>query len=85
MWRSPAELLQTGLRDTDTAAVDIAAPVVSSEARPAKRRFAEIDDEGGERSDSDELYDWMEDDEVAAEGLLLDEVPTTADANPAKP
>jgi hypothetical protein len=52
------------------AAVDIAAPVLSSEARPPKRRFAEID-EGGEEPDSDELYDWMEDDEVAAEGLLI--------------
>jgi hypothetical protein len=63
------------------AAVDIAAPVLSSEARPPKRRFAEID-EGGEEPDSDELYDWMEDDEVAAEGLLISEAPTMPDGDP---
>lgn len=80
MWRSPADLSQTGLRDTNIAAVDIAAPALSSEARPHKRRFAEID-EGGEEPDSDEQYDWMEDDEVAAEGLLIDEAPTTADSD----
>lgn len=82
MWRSPADLLQTGLRNINVTAVDIAAPVLSSEARPSKRRFAEID-EGGEEPDSDELYDWMEDDEVAAEGLLIGEAPTTADSGPA--
>lgn len=67
------------------AAVDIAAPALSSEPRPSKRRFAEIDDEGGEAPDSDELYDWVEDDEVAAEGLLIDEVPTTAAATDPAP
>ncbi|KAF1980190.1 P-loop containing nucleoside triphosphate hydrolase protein [Bimuria novae-zelandiae CBS 107.79] len=73
----PFAVEEAGLRDMDIAAVDIAAPVVSSEARP-KRRFAEIDDEGREELDSDELYDWLEDDEVAAEGLLINEAPTTA-------
>lgn len=63
----------------DVAAVDIAAPVLSCEARPPKRHFAEMDDEGGEEPDSDELYNWMEDDEVAAEGLLIDEAPTPAE------
>ena len=62
------------------AAVDIAAPVLSSEARPPKRRFAEID-EGGEEPDSDELYNWMDDDEVAAEGLLI-EAPIGVDGDP---
>lgn len=65
------------------AAVDIAAPVLSSEARPPKRRFAEMDDQGGEEPSSDDLYDWVEDDQVAAEGLLIDEVPTAADVDPA--
>ena len=81
MWPSLADLLQTGLEDMNIAAVDIAAPVLSSEARPPKRRFAEIDEGGGE-PDSDGLYDWMEDDEVAAEGLI-DEAPTIADGDPA--
>lgn len=65
----------------DIAAVDIATPTVPSEARPQKRRFAEMDDQG-EAPNSDELYDWVEDDEVAAEGLLIDEAPTTADIDP---
>jgi hypothetical protein len=33
-----------------------------------------MDDQGGEEPKSDDLYDWVEDDEVAAEGLLIDEV-----------
>ncbi|KAK7188333.1 rad55 protein [Paraphaeosphaeria sporulosa] len=78
----PFAVEKTGLRDINIAAVDIAASVLSSEARPPKRRFAEID-EGGEGPDSDELYDWMEDDEVAAEGLLISEAPTLADGDPA--
>lgn len=82
MWRSPVDLLQTGLRDIDLAAVDIAASELPSEARPPKRQFAEID-ESGEEPDSDELYDWMDDDEVAAEGLLIGETPTRADDDPA--
>ena len=69
----------------DIAAVDIATPTVPSEVRPQKRRFAEMDDQDGEGPNSDELYDWIEDDEVAAEGLLIDEAPTTADMDPAIP
>ncbi|KAF9734816.1 rad55 protein [Paraphaeosphaeria minitans] len=78
----PFAVEKKGLRNINIAAVDIAAPVFSSEARPPKRRFAEID-EGGEEPDSDELYDWMEDDEVAAEGFLIGEEPTVADGDPA--
>lgn len=59
----------------DITAVDIAAQDIALEARPLKRRFAEIDDEDGNEPDSDELYGWVEDDEVAAEGLLISETP----------
>jgi hypothetical protein len=82
VWRSSTDLLQAGLRNVNIAAVDIAAPILSSEARPPKRHFAEID-EGGEEPDSDELYDWMDDDDVAAEGLLIGEAPTMPDGDPA--
>jgi hypothetical protein len=41
-----------------------------------------MDDQGGEEPKSDDLYDWVEDDEVAAEGLLIDEVPTGVDVDP---
>ena len=61
------------------AALDIAAPPLSSEARPPKRRFAEMDADAGETPGSDELYGWMEDDAVAAEGLLIEEVGTDGD------
>jgi hypothetical protein len=60
------------------AAVDIVQPTISSNTRPPKRRFAEMnDDEGVNGPGSDELYGWVEDDEVAAEGLLVDEVDET--------
>lgn len=56
------------------AAVDIAVPAVGPPlARPPKRRFTEIDDDEDENPDSDELYGWVDDDEVAAEGLLIEE------------
>jgi hypothetical protein len=43
--------------------------------RPLKRPFAELEEEDtGDEPTSDELYGWVEeDDEVAAEGLLIDE------------
>jgi hypothetical protein len=61
------------------AAVDIAAPPLSSQVRPPKRRFTEIDDDEGEAPVSDELYGWVEDDAVAAEGLLIEG--TSTDGN----
>lgn len=66
------------------AAVDINAPPLSSQARPPKRRFAEIDDDddnGGDALGSDDLYGWVEDDAVAAEGLLIDDTCTDIDAS----
>jgi hypothetical protein len=36
----------------------------------------EMDDDGGETPGSDELYGWIEDDAVAAEGLLIEEAST---------
>lgn len=44
--------------------------------RPPKRRFTEIGDSDDEDPDSDELYCWVEDDEVAAEGLVTDNGPS---------
>lgn len=64
-------------------ASDIATSAISPpQVRPPKRRFAEIGDSEEEDLDSDELYAWMEDDELAAEGLLIDE-DTTPDVNAA--
>lgn len=59
----------------DISAIDIATPDIALEANPLKRRFTEIDDEDANEPNSDELYGWVEDDEVAAEGLLVDETP----------
>lgn len=69
-----ADTVQTGVYGITIAAVDIAAPaVLPSESRPLKRRFTEIEDTDDEGPDSDELYGWVDDDEVAAEGLLIEE------------
>ncbi|KAL5117103.1 hypothetical protein ACEQ8H_004928 [Pleosporales sp. CAS-2024a] len=67
---------KSGLCNISTAADDIAAPIVlSAQARPLKRPFAEVEDEDedvGDEPNSDELYGWIEeDDEVATEGLLI--------------
>ena len=72
--------MQTGLCDISIAATDITAPlIVPIEARPPKRPFTEIDEDAGEEPNSDELYGWIEDDEVATEGLLIDEAPINED------
>ncbi|KAF2636926.1 P-loop containing nucleoside triphosphate hydrolase protein [Massarina eburnea CBS 473.64] len=70
------------------AAVDITTPTISTEARPLKRQFAEMDDEEGHEGlngpDSDELYGWIEDDEVAAEGLVVVETSMAPDVDTAE-
>ncbi|KAF2705634.1 P-loop containing nucleoside triphosphate hydrolase protein, partial [Pleomassaria siparia CBS 279.74] len=70
----PFAIESTGLGGMDMAAVDVAVPALRQPVRPLKRPFAEIDgdDDGDEdeNPDSDELYGWIEDDEVAAEGLV---------------
>lgn len=84
-----ADMWQTGLCDISFAAVEIATPVLLPEARPAKRRFAEVGDSEDEL-ESDE-YGWVEEDTVTAEGLLVDDDPgspgpdsTAASAAPSK-
>jgi hypothetical protein len=77
----PLTPVQTGLCDINLAAVDIAAPTVllSAQVRPPKRRFAELGDSEEEEADSDEVYGWVGDDEVAAEGLLVEKVVSAED------
>ena len=80
--RSTTDMLQTGLYDISDSAVDITAPApLPQEARPPKRRFTEIDDSDDEGPNSDELYGWVEDDLVAAEGLLIDETGPTQETD----
>jgi hypothetical protein len=63
----------------NVATDDITTPLyVPTEDRPPKRPFAEIDEDVAEEPNSDELYGWIEDDEVATEGLL-DEAPVNED------
>lgn len=88
MRTSPADVEKTGLCDLDVdAALDIAppAPLLQSPVRPPKRRFTEIADSDGDDPDSDELYGWVEDDEVAAEGLIIGEEPFIDDLDTAGP
>jgi len=48
-----------------------------AQSGPPKRSFAEIEEDEGEEPNSDELYGWIEDDEVATEELLINEAPDT--------
>lgn len=57
--------------------------LVPAQVRPPKRPFAEVDEDAPEEPNSDELYGWIEDDEVATEGLLIDEAPIEDDNNAA--
>ncbi|KAF2847042.1 P-loop containing nucleoside triphosphate hydrolase protein [Plenodomus tracheiphilus IPT5] len=66
----------SGLHDLNISADHITAPaILATHARPPKRPAAEIDEDAGEEPNSDELYGWIEDDEVAAEGLLINDTP----------
>jgi hypothetical protein len=68
--------MQNGLCDISIATNDVTAPLlVPAQVRMPKRSFAEIDEGIAEEPNSDELYGWIEDDEVATEGLLTDEAP----------
>ncbi|KAF2734588.1 P-loop containing nucleoside triphosphate hydrolase protein [Polyplosphaeria fusca] len=71
----PFAVDSSGLCDIQMAAVDITPPTVPNalQLRPPKRRFTEIGDSEDDDPDSDELYGWVEDDAVAAEGLLIDD------------
>jgi hypothetical protein len=51
------------------------------QARPPKRTFDEVDENVADEPNSDEVYGWIEDDGVAAEGLLIDDAPTTSDVD----
>lgn len=72
-----ADTNQSGTRDLSITADNIAASfILPVQAMPLKRAFNEVDEvdeDAGEEPTSDELYGWIEDDEVAAEGLLIDE------------
>jgi hypothetical protein len=82
--RSPADKVQTGLCNLSMAAVDIAVPAVRlPQPRLHKRRFTEIDEDESENPSADELYGWIEEDEVSAEGLLIEEAAIFNDANAA--
>ncbi|KAF1945018.1 P-loop containing nucleoside triphosphate hydrolase protein [Clathrospora elynae] len=76
----PFTIDTTGLCDVSIATADITAPLLlPTQVRPPKRPFAEIDENAGEEPNSDELYGWIEDDEVATEGLLINETSATDD------
>ena len=51
------------------------------QTRPPKRTFDEVDENVAEEPNSDEVYGWIEDDGVAAEGLLIDDAPTNHDVD----
>jgi hypothetical protein len=55
--------------------------VLPIQARPPKRTFDEVDQDAAEEPNSDEVYGWIEDDGVATEGLLIDDVSTTVDVD----
>lgn len=55
--------------------------ILPIQARPSKRTFDQVDEDVGEEPNSDEVYGWIEDDGVAAEGLLIDDTPTNIHGN----
>lgn len=66
---------QHGLCDINIATDDKATTMVHPiQARPPKRTLDEIDENVAEEPNSDDVYGWIEDDGVAAEGLLIDDV-----------
>jgi hypothetical protein len=66
--------VQSGLCDISIAADDTTSIVLPVQTRPLKRPFAEVGEDAGNEPNSDELYGWVEEDEeVAAEGLLIEE------------
>ncbi|EFQ93157.1 hypothetical protein P3342_007706 [Pyrenophora teres f. teres] len=71
----PFTIENAALCEMSIAADDVTPLLVSTHARPPKRHFAEVDEDAPEEPKSDELYGWIEDDEVATEGLLIDEAP----------
>lgn len=63
---------QHGLYDVNITTDDTATTMVlPTQARPPKRTFDEADENVAEEPNSDEVYGWIEDDGVAAEGLLI--------------
>lgn len=69
-----ADSTQSGICDLSITSNNIGASfILPVQARPLKRPFDEVDEDAGEEPTSDELYGWIEDDQVAAEGLLIDE------------
>jgi hypothetical protein len=65
---------QHGLCDVNITTDDTATTtVLPIQARPHKRTFDEVDENAAEEPSSDEVYGWIEDDGVAAEGLLIDD------------
>lgn len=55
--------------------------MLPTQARPPKRTFDEVDANVAEEPNSDEVYGWIEDDGVAAEGLLIGDAPTDHNYN----
>ncbi|KAJ4407074.1 hypothetical protein N0V91_004241 [Didymella pomorum] len=70
----PFAIEQHGLCDVNITTDDTATTtVLPIQARPHKRTFDEVDENAAEEPSSDEVYGWIEDDGVAAEGLLIDD------------
>lgn len=55
--------------------------VLPIQARPPKRTFDEVDENLVEEPNSDEVYGWIEDDGVAAEGLLINDAQIVDDVD----
>ncbi|KAK0650559.1 hypothetical protein DIS24_g6683 [Lasiodiplodia hormozganensis] len=74
----------SGLSDVDLRTVEVPLETLTSPARPSTtRRLNEVPDSEDELS-SDEMYGWGEDDELAAEGLLIDEAALAAERSDEK-
>ncbi|KZM21028.1 uncharacterized protein EKO05_0011135 [Ascochyta rabiei] len=73
----PFAIERHGLRDLDFTLDHTATTMVLPiQPRPPKRTFDELDENVSEEPNSDQAYGWIEDDGLAADGLLIQDPPT---------
>jgi hypothetical protein len=68
----PFAIESDGLRALSTATDTATTMLLPIQPGSSKRSFADMDDDTAPEPGSDELYGWLEDDTVTAEGLVVD-------------
>lgn len=66
--------MQSGISGLALDTTEVAIQHLTSPSRPPKRPYTEVADSEDEEHGSDD-YGWVEEDELATEGLVTDEAP----------